>query len=115
MLHTFRISSKSSLKPSATDVNQNFLNRAFISCSFFAFSSALAVGRNEGISVGGGDGDGENLRVGFWNGSEAVGFVLRCEGRTSSSSSDDDEEDDEEDESESGESCSDGVGAFLVC
>lgn len=114
ILPTFRISSKSSLNPSATDVNQNFLNRALISCSFFSLSSELAAGRNEGISVGGGDGDGENLRVDFFNGSEAVGLVLRCEGLASSSSSDDDEEEDEEDESECEESGSDGVGAFLA-
>lgn len=111
---TLRISSKSSLNPSATDVNQNFLNFAFIACSFFALSSASALGKNEGISVGGGDGEGENLRVGFFNGSDAIGFVLRCEGLASSSSEDEEEDEDEEDKSESEESSSGGETAFLA-
>lgn len=64
--------------------------------------------------MGGGDGDGENLRVGFFDGPELVGLVLRCEGLVSSSSSDDDDEEDEEDGSEPEESGSDGEGSFLA-
>ncbi len=62
--HTFRNSSRSSLKPSATEDIQNFLNLSF---NTFSFSSAVGSplsGRNEGISAGGGEGEGDRRGLG---------------------------------------------------
>ena len=57
MTPTFRICSRSSLKPSATDAIQNFLNLSRIPCVFVASSSV--EGRNDGSVAGGGEGEGE--------------------------------------------------------
>jgi hypothetical protein len=61
---TFRISSRSSRKPSAMDAIQNFLNLSFINCScaMASFSPLLVSGENVGIFVGGGEGEGETRR-----------------------------------------------------
>ena len=57
---TFRISSRSSLKASATDAIQNFLNLSFKICSFCASLSVEPVeGMKDGIVTTGGGGDGD--------------------------------------------------------
>lgn len=60
---TFLNSSRSSPKPSATEDIQNFLNLSFNSLSFSSAEGWPFSGRNEGISTGGGEGEGD--RRGF--------------------------------------------------
>lgn len=60
-VHTFRISSRSSLNASATDAIQNFRNRSF---SALSSSCASFVGKNGGMEDGGGVGEGVR-RAGF--------------------------------------------------
>lgn len=102
---TFRICSKSSLNPSATEVIQNFLNLSFKTCSFSAAFGAPEPGKKEGIGAGGGVGDGD-LRL-----STRVGMIVAlveaaCPaggfGGTSESESSDSEEEDDEDADSNG-------------
>lgn len=59
---TLRICSRSSRKPSATEVIQNFLNLSFNLLSSSAAFGSLEFGRNDGIGAGGGVGDNDFLR-----------------------------------------------------
>lgn len=92
-LGSFRISSKSSRKPSATEAIQNFLNLAFNSCSLAG--AVPEAGMKEGIAVGGGDGEGNCLVC--TRGSSAtflVGSGRPLVGTESESESDSDDDED---------------------
>lgn len=56
---SFRISSRSSLNPSARDDIQNFLNLSFIACSRAPSSVDGFGGRKDGISALGREGEGD--------------------------------------------------------
>ena len=94
---TFRISSKSSLNASATEAIQNFLNRSFNNCSC---SCPPDGDRNDGVSEGGGVGDGVR-RAGF-RGVEEVATVGdgALGGSTSESLSESESESEDDDEAE---------------
>lgn len=111
---TLRISSKSSLNPSATEASQNFLNFSFIACSFFSRSGPLG-GRNEGSSVGGGEGDGEYFRGAFCGSAVVATGLPRSIGFVSSPSESEEEDGDEEDfDDDDSESDSEADEAFLA-
>lgn len=96
--HTLRISSKSSRKPSATVVIQNLRNLDFSSSSDDPGANSVA-GIKDGISAGGGDGDG--VRRGLWDFAASVANAVVFEGTgASESESDDEEEDDSSSDSE---------------
>lgn len=101
-MRTFRISSRSSLKPSATDAIQNFRNLSFNICSFRASpSTEPAEGMNDGMVVAGGGGDGDRRFDADWVWSEmklccaAKGFDVEESELVSESDSEDEDEDTE--------------------
>jgi hypothetical protein len=104
---TFRISSRSSLKPSATDVIQNFLNFSFKICSCCASSSTEPPeGMNDGIVAAGRGGDGDRCldNVFFWLGTPvccAAKGWNDCWTEESELESESDSEDEDEDEEDS--------------
>jgi hypothetical protein len=100
---TLRISSRSSLKPSATDAIQNFLNLSFNICSFCAsFSTEPLEGMNDGIVTVGGGGDGDRCldKVFVWLGTPvccAAKGWNDCWTKESELESESDSEDEDED------------------
>lgn len=103
---TFRISSKSSLNASATDAIQNFRKRSFKTCS------SCPAGANEGMSEGGGVGEGLR-REGFRGPVSEIAFgESSLVGSTSESLSESDS--DEEEPSELSWSCGCGCVFFAV-
>lgn len=64
---SFRISSRSSLNPSARDDIQNFLNLSFMACSRASSSADRFGGRKDGISALGKEGEGDLGRGGSFS------------------------------------------------
>jgi hypothetical protein len=83
------------------DAIQNWRNLSFSTCSFAFSSSVSDEGKKDGISVGSGEGEGDNLlRCGFdeVGSGRDVFFIAAGVSSSSSSESDEDEEEDEEDD-----------------
>jgi len=100
---SFRISSRSSLNPSATDAIQNFRNLAFINCSLDSISIGSPAFIKAGSSTGGGEGEGDVRRTGLLVAAigccaPRVGAAGLAGSGSDSESEDESDEDSEEDD-----------------
>ena len=116
---TFLISSKSSLKASETEDIQNCRKRSFIACSFdsrsplFEFPDTPWVGRKEGRSAGGGEGEGDKCLKFFGvDASAAFGWVFVFAAlRDASELEEESDESESESESELEDEATTGLGS----